>query len=71
MWVKYYHESQEVYVRFAGFGKDEDEWVNLRDSVRERSMPLEPSECHKVNVGDLVLCFKVVWCFLNSLHKAM
>ncbi|XP_024022527.1 protein SAWADEE HOMEODOMAIN HOMOLOG 1 isoform X2 [Morus notabilis] len=48
----------EVRVRFSGFGKEEDEWVNVRTGVRERSIPLEPSECDKVNVGDLVLCFQ-------------
>ncbi|KAA8541753.1 hypothetical protein F0562_022905 [Nyssa sinensis] len=48
----------EVRVRFAGFNYEEDEWVNVKRGVRERSIPLEPSECHKVKVGDLVLCFK-------------
>lgn len=48
----------EVRVRFSGFGKEEDEWVNVRTGVRERSIPLEPSECEKVKVGDLVLCFQ-------------
>ncbi|PIA42755.1 hypothetical protein AQUCO_02000303v1 [Aquilegia coerulea] len=47
----------EVRVRFVGFGSEEDEWVNVKTGVRERSLPLESSECHKVNVGDLVLCF--------------
>ncbi|KAG8380013.1 hypothetical protein BUALT_Bualt07G0149400 [Buddleja alternifolia] len=47
-----------VRVRFAGFGKDEDEWVSVKRAVRERSIPLEPEECDKVNVGDLVLCFR-------------
>ncbi|KAF5199073.1 Sawadee homeodomain-like protein [Thalictrum thalictroides] len=47
----------EVRVRFVGFGAEEDEWVNVKTGVRERSLPLESSECHKVNVGDLVLCF--------------
>ncbi|KAL9156840.1 hypothetical protein ABFS82_09G106100 [Erythranthe guttata] len=47
-----------VRVRFAGFGKEEDEWVNVERAVRERSLPLEPSECDKVHVGDLVLCFR-------------
>ncbi|KAK7294253.1 hypothetical protein RJT34_17140 [Clitoria ternatea] len=47
----------EVRVRYAGFGKEQDEWVNVKDGVRERSIPLEPSECHKVQEGDLVLCF--------------
>ncbi|KAJ0076026.1 hypothetical protein Patl1_33995 [Pistacia atlantica] len=36
----------------------EDEWVKVKEGVRERSIPLEPSECHEVNVGDLVLCYQ-------------
>lgn len=48
----------EVRARFAGFGKQEDEWVNVKWGVRERSIPLESSECQKVKVGDLVLCFQ-------------
>ncbi|KAG6733621.1 hypothetical protein I3842_01G233300 [Carya illinoinensis] len=48
----------EVRVRFAGFNNDEDEWINVKRGVRERSIPLEPSECEKVKVGDLVLCFQ-------------
>ncbi|MED6118890.1 hypothetical protein PIB30_006681 [Stylosanthes scabra] len=47
----------EVRIRYAGFGKEQDEWMNVKEGVRERSIPLEPSECHKVNDGDLVLCF--------------
>lgn len=50
---------QEVRVRFAGFRNTDDEWVNVRRAVRERSIPLEPSECQRVKVGDLVLCFQV------------
>lgn len=46
-------------MRFAGFGKEEDEWVSVKRAIRERSLPLEPSECDKINVGDLVLCFRV------------
>ncbi|KAJ6308974.1 hypothetical protein OIU76_018549 [Salix suchowensis] len=48
----------EVRVRFAGFRNTDDEWVNVRRAVRERSIPLEPSECQRVKVGDLVLCFQ-------------
>ncbi|KAL6226673.1 hypothetical protein ACLB2K_000634 [Fragaria x ananassa] len=48
----------EVRVRYAGFGREEDEWVNVRRAVRDRSIPLEESECHKIKVGDLVLCFQ-------------
>ncbi|KAK6148818.1 hypothetical protein DH2020_016343 [Rehmannia glutinosa] len=46
---------QVVRVRFAGFGKEEDEWVSLKRAIRERSIPLEHSECHKVSVE--ILCF--------------
>ncbi|KAG6391229.1 hypothetical protein SASPL_148982 [Salvia splendens] len=52
----------EVLVRFVGFGAEEDEWVNARDSVRVRSVALEHTECQNVKVGDLVVCFQV--CFL-------
>ncbi|KAK4757844.1 hypothetical protein SAY87_019145 [Trapa incisa] len=48
----------EVLVRFIGFGADEDEWVNIKKAVRERSIPLEHWECHKLKVGDFVLCFQ-------------
>ncbi|KQJ89917.1 protein SAWADEE HOMEODOMAIN HOMOLOG 1 [Brachypodium distachyon] len=48
----------EVYVRFAGFGAEEDEWVNVRKSIRQQSIPLESSECRNIATGDLVLCFK-------------
>ncbi|RDX81197.1 Protein SAWADEE HOMEODOMAIN-like 1, partial [Mucuna pruriens] len=47
----------EVRVRYAGFSKEQDEWMNVKLGVRERSVPLESSECHKVKDGDLVLCF--------------
>ncbi|XP_023633023.1 protein SAWADEE HOMEODOMAIN HOMOLOG 1 isoform X1 [Capsella rubella] len=48
----------EVRVRFSGFDNRHDEWVNVTTSVRERSIPVEPSECGRVNVGDLLLCFQ-------------
>ncbi|KAJ7965923.1 Protein SAWADEE HOMEODOMAIN like [Quillaja saponaria] len=48
----------EVLVRFVGFGAEEDEWVNVKRAVRERSVPMEHTECNKVKVGDLVLCFQ-------------
>ncbi|XP_076961090.1 protein SAWADEE HOMEODOMAIN HOMOLOG 2-like [Bidens hawaiensis] len=47
----------EVLVRYDGFGKEEDEWVHIKN-VRERSVPLEDSECYKVMAGDAVLCFQ-------------
>ncbi|KAL2516860.1 Protein SAWADEE HOMEODOMAIN1 [Abeliophyllum distichum] len=48
----------EFLVRYVGLGAEEDEWVNVRNSVRERSVPLEDAECQKVKVGDLVVCFQ-------------
>ncbi|XVE50167.1 hypothetical protein DITRI_Ditri01bG0140300 [Diplodiscus trichospermus] len=48
----------EVQVRFAGFGPEEDEWVNIRKHVRQRSLPCEASECVAVLPGDLILCFQ-------------
>lgn len=48
----------EVLVRFVGFGAEEDEWINVKKGIRQRSVPLDSSECDKVKVGDLVLCFQ-------------
>ncbi|XP_061345050.1 protein SAWADEE HOMEODOMAIN HOMOLOG 1-like [Gastrolobium bilobum] len=48
----------EAHVRFVGFGAEEDEWVNIKNSVRERSVPLENTECSNLKVGDPVLCFQ-------------
>ncbi|XP_015899220.3 protein SAWADEE HOMEODOMAIN HOMOLOG 2 [Ziziphus jujuba] len=48
----------EVLVRFSGFGPEEDEWVNIRKHVRQRSLPCESSECVAVLPGDLILCFQ-------------
>lgn len=46
-------------VRFAGFGPEEDEWVNILKHIRQRSLPCESSECVAVLPGDLILCFQV------------
>lgn len=51
---------KEVRVRFVGFGAEEDEWINVRNAVRERSVPLENTECCNLKVGDPVLCFQVI-----------
>ncbi|XP_028755542.1 protein SAWADEE HOMEODOMAIN HOMOLOG 2 isoform X2 [Neltuma alba] len=48
----------EVMVRFAGFGSEEDEWINVRKNIRPRSLPCESSECVAVLPGDLILCFQ-------------
>ncbi|KNA14434.1 hypothetical protein SOVF_106730 [Spinacia oleracea] len=48
----------EVRVRFVGFGAEEDEWVNVKNDVRERSIPLENWECLKVNAGEMMLCLQ-------------
>ncbi|XP_014515925.1 protein SAWADEE HOMEODOMAIN HOMOLOG 1 isoform X2 [Vigna radiata var. radiata] len=47
----------EVRVRYAGFSKEQDEWVNVKQGVRVRSIPLAPSECQKLQDGNLILCF--------------
>uniref|UniRef100_A0A6N2NIP1 SAWADEE domain-containing protein n=1 Tax=Salix viminalis TaxID=40686 RepID=A0A6N2NIP1_SALVM len=31
---------------------------NVKNAVRERSIPLEHSECHRLKVGDFVCCFQ-------------
>jgi hypothetical protein len=51
---------QEVRVRFSGFGAEEDEWINVRKCVRQRSLPCEATECVAVLPGDLILCFQVL-----------
>lgn len=56
---------KEVRVRYVGFGSEEDEWINIKKAIRERSIPIEHSECGKVKVGDLVLCFQVITLFLS------
>ncbi|KAL1562233.1 protein SAWADEE HOMEODOMAIN 1-like isoform X1 [Salvia divinorum] len=48
----------EVHVRYIGFGPEHDEWVNVKKDVRQRSVTLDHSECHKVKVGDQVVCFQ-------------
>lgn len=50
---------QEVQVRFIGFEVEEDEWINVKKHIRQRSLPCEASECVAVLAGDLVLCFQV------------
>ncbi|EXB93405.1 hypothetical protein L484_010733 [Morus notabilis] len=52
-------KAEEVRVRYVGFGSEEDEWINIKKAIRERSVPIEHSECHMVKVGDLVLCFQI------------
>ncbi|KAG6544711.1 hypothetical protein Mapa_013901 [Marchantia paleacea] len=48
----------EVHVRFVGFRAKDDEWVDVRTSLRERSLPCEASDCVAILPGDLVLCFQ-------------
>nr|XP_028962775.1 uncharacterized protein LOC103410728 [Malus domestica] len=49
-------DSLERAKLFVGFRAEEDEWVNVKKAVRERSVPLEHSECRTLKVGDHVLC---------------
>ncbi|KAG8075904.1 hypothetical protein GUJ93_ZPchr0006g40662 [Zizania palustris] len=51
----------EVRVRFSGFGVEEDEWINVRKCVRQRSLPCESTECAAVLPGDLILCFQIIY----------
>lgn len=60
---------QEVRVRFQGFGMEEDEWVNVRRCVRQRSLPCEAAECVAVLQGDLILCFQVLSGYQDSAFK--
>ncbi|PKA63086.1 hypothetical protein AXF42_Ash007882 [Apostasia shenzhenica] len=48
----------EVQVRFSGLGVEEDEWIDVRKCVRQRSLPCESVECIAVLPGDLILCFQ-------------
>ncbi|GAQ80770.1 SAWADEE domain containing homeodomain protein [Klebsormidium nitens] len=50
--------QMEMKVRFGGFNVDEDEWVDVKTGIRQRSLPCEASECVGVLPGDLVLCFQ-------------
>ncbi|CAH8320287.1 unnamed protein product [Eruca vesicaria subsp. sativa] len=47
--------DSEVQVRFVGFEVEEDEWINVKKHVRQRSLPCEASECVSVLAGDHVL----------------
>nr|GEX83995.1 homeodomain-like, SAWADEE domain protein [Tanacetum cinerariifolium] len=48
----------EVLVQFAGFEAEEDEWVNVRKNVRQRSFLSGSSECVAVLPSDFVLCIQ-------------
>ncbi|MED6152314.1 hypothetical protein PIB30_090736 [Stylosanthes scabra] len=50
--------TPEVCIRFVGFGAEEDEWVNIKNAVRERSVPLDNKDCRNLKPGDQVLCFQ-------------
>lgn len=42
--------------------------MDVKKAIRERSIPLESSECRKVSAGDLVLCFRVyiLWASIST-----
>ncbi|KAF2926834.1 hypothetical protein DAI22_06g158600 [Oryza sativa Japonica Group] len=48
----------EVWVRFSGFGARDDEWIDVRTCVRQRSHPCVSTECAAVLPGDQILCFQ-------------
>ena len=54
-------------VRFSGLGGEADEWVNVRECIRQRSLPYEARQCAIVVPGDHILCFQVYFSPLKFL----
>lgn len=50
--------EKEVCVRFAGFGAEDDEWINVENAVRRRSLPCDAFNCVCIKPGDLICCFQ-------------
>ncbi|KAL6874358.1 hypothetical protein ACP4OV_013378 [Aristida adscensionis] len=50
--------GRQVQVRLFRFGEAKDDWVDLGNCVRQRSVPCGSIECALVVRGDPVLCFK-------------
>lgn len=45
-------------MRFAGFGAEDDEWINVKNAVRRRSLPCDAFDCLHIKPGDLICCFQ-------------
>ncbi|KAH7294077.1 hypothetical protein KP509_28G055200 [Ceratopteris richardii] len=52
-----FESGPEVRVRFAGYGPEDDEWVDVRTAVRQRSVGCEETDCISIFPGDMVLCY--------------
>lgn len=46
-------------MRFVGYGPEDDEWLNVKESIRECSLGIDHSECQILKPGNLVVCFQV------------
>lgn len=51
-------KQTEARVRFVGYGPDDDEWLNVKESIRECSLGIDHSECQILKPGNLVVCFQ-------------
>jgi len=51
-------DKKEVRVRFVGFRAEDDEWVNVKNAVRLRSLPCEAFDCAHIMPGEHICCFK-------------
>ncbi|GJM99801.1 hypothetical protein PR202_ga16936 [Eleusine coracana subsp. coracana] len=61
--------NPEVMVHFVGLRAEDDEWVDVRTCVRQRSLPCQATECACIVRGDLVLCFQfhyILYYFLKQ-----
>lgn len=52
------NSDPEVQIRLSGLGIEENEWVNVRECIRQRSLPCDGIDCAAVLPGDLILCFQ-------------
>lgn len=43
-------------MRFVGYGPEDDEWLNVKESIRECSLGIDHSECQILKPGNLVVC---------------
>ena len=50
--------DQGVGVRIAGFGAENDEWLNVKNVVRRCSLPCDAFKCVCIKPGDLICCFQ-------------
>ncbi|XP_074338110.1 protein SAWADEE HOMEODOMAIN HOMOLOG 2-like isoform X6 [Apium graveolens] len=51
-------KQTEARVRFVGYGPEDDEWLNVKESIRECSLGIDHSECQILKPGNHVVCFQ-------------